>query len=195
MHASHKLVYATKCRKEPLCCLKCHGWNHITNECLLAQDICGTCGGSHRTTACDNATIRFCTPCSMGGHTMWDRNCPTFQWKCEDLDARSQENRMPYFPTDEDWTQVIEPCNPPRLQHPPTQNHNQAVQRPPCQGTIAFAPTNRSAWNNTAAGQNDQRNWNPNNGPMDNRYRPQDRPAHTTGHIGSATVPANLNHV
>jgi hypothetical protein len=31
----HKLAYATKCRREPLRCLKCHAWNHIASECII----------------------------------------------------------------------------------------------------------------------------------------------------------------
>jgi hypothetical protein len=176
LRVAHKLVFATKCKREPIRCLKCHGWNHIANECTVPQDICGTCGGLHRTANCDNPTVRYCTPCGDKGHSTWDRNCPTFQRKCQDQDTRSPENNMPYFPTDEDWTQVTEPTNPPRPQQLPHLPRD-TQQQTPRQSTLAFTPAHRNDWHhNPTRGPsnqyNDQRNWNHHNGPMDNGYPP-----------------------
>ena len=44
-----KRVYAKKCKKEPTCCLKCQGWDHLSYE---VYDTCGTYAGQHRTLSC-----------------------------------------------------------------------------------------------------------------------------------------------
>jgi hypothetical protein len=105
----HKKVYAEKCKKEPLRCLKCHGWSHLARDCLAAHDTCGTCSQRHRTSNCTNTQRPHCVPCGIAGHASWDRNCPIFQRKCSELNDRVDENNMPYFPTVEIWTQVREP--------------------------------------------------------------------------------------
>ena len=38
-----KKVYAKKCKKELLQCLKCQGWGHMAHDCLALHDTCGTC--------------------------------------------------------------------------------------------------------------------------------------------------------
>ena len=40
-----KRVYAEKCKKEPTCCLKCQGWDHLSYNCRLVHNTCGTCAG------------------------------------------------------------------------------------------------------------------------------------------------------
>ncbi|EDR03021.1 uncharacterized protein LACBIDRAFT_331988 [Laccaria bicolor S238N-H82] len=47
----HKRVSVAKCKKEPIRCLKCQGWDHIALECIIAKEVnvCGTCGGDHWT--------------------------------------------------------------------------------------------------------------------------------------------------
>ncbi|EDR06431.1 uncharacterized protein LACBIDRAFT_328790 [Laccaria bicolor S238N-H82] len=37
-------------------------------------------------------------------HTSWDRLCPTFLRKVEDLNARDPANDLPFFPAKESWT-------------------------------------------------------------------------------------------
>jgi hypothetical protein len=39
----NKKVSVSKYKREPIRCLKCHGWNHVTVECTQAFDRCGTC--------------------------------------------------------------------------------------------------------------------------------------------------------
>ncbi|EDR12593.1 uncharacterized protein LACBIDRAFT_323169 [Laccaria bicolor S238N-H82] len=47
----HKRVSVVKCKKEPIRCLKCQGWDHVALECVIAKEVnvCGTCGGDHWT--------------------------------------------------------------------------------------------------------------------------------------------------
>jgi hypothetical protein len=136
---AHKLVTATKCKKEPFKCLKCHGWNHVASECIVAHDTCGTCGGTHRTSSCDNTSNKYCTPCAVAGHASWDRECPSFKRKCDDLDARTPENNMPYFPTNEEWTHAILPTNKPPPPRPDPPHPNEPNRRPIQQSTINFS--------------------------------------------------------
>ena len=42
-----KKVYAEKCKKEPLRCLKCQGWGHMARDCPALRDTCGTCAQHH----------------------------------------------------------------------------------------------------------------------------------------------------
>jgi hypothetical protein len=104
-----KRVYAEKCKKEPIRCLKCHRWNHLSYACPQQHDTCGTCGDRHKTSTCAESGKMRCTSCKTDDHTSWDRACPTFLHKCNELNARMPENQMPYFITEEPWTQVIQP--------------------------------------------------------------------------------------
>lgn len=104
-------VMSIKGKREPIRCLKCHGWDHMAGACTK-DDRCGTCGGDHRTSTC-NSRVFYCTPCGANGHASWSRDCPTFTLKCALMDKRLPENCMPYYPTDEEWTQVAAPTNPP----------------------------------------------------------------------------------
>ena len=74
-----KKVYAEKCKKEPLHCLKCHGWGHMARNCSAASDMCGTCAQHHRTDTCKNSARPHCVSCCTAGHASWDRACPVFQ--------------------------------------------------------------------------------------------------------------------
>src|SRR6266481_4898681 len=109
MVVHQKKVYAEKCKKEPLHCLKCHGWGHMARECSAAVDTCGTCAQGHRTDTCTNTARPHCVSCGTGGHASWDRACPIFQHKCREMNDRLEDNSMPYFPMEEAWTQVWEP--------------------------------------------------------------------------------------
>jgi hypothetical protein len=107
-----KRVYAEKCKKEPTRCLKCQGWNHLSYTCPQQYDTCGTCGDRHKTPACTQPGKLRCASCKVEGHASWDRACPAFVRRCEELDARMLENQMPYFPTEEPWTHVSQPPKP-----------------------------------------------------------------------------------
>ena len=99
----NKKVSVTKCRREPVRCLKCQGYNHVANECIIRRDVCARCGGGHRTNECTESTLR-CTPCDTSGHASNDRTCPTFLRKCMEHDAKNPENQLPFYPSVEAWT-------------------------------------------------------------------------------------------
>lgn len=109
-------VRAGKCKREPLRCMKCQGWNHIAAECPSRIEVCGGCRGQHRTDSCDNKDKTRCTSCGTEDHPSWSRECPTFLRRCETMNERTHENNMPYFPTDEPWTLAQEPPRAPRRQ-------------------------------------------------------------------------------
>jgi hypothetical protein len=96
-----KKVYVEKCKKEPLRCMKCHGWNHMAADCAKEINACSTCTHQHRKADCVNQSRPHCIPCSEDSHTSWDRNCPVFQCKCVELNERTEDNQMPYYHTSE----------------------------------------------------------------------------------------------
>ncbi|KAF8198990.1 hypothetical protein BJ912DRAFT_807639, partial [Pholiota molesta] len=100
-----KKVSVGKSTKEPIRCLKCHGWNHVAAECIVKADTCGACGKKdHRTNDCPDCEESFCTPCGKPGHTSWDRQCPTFLRKCQEFNDRHLENALPFYPSTQPWT-------------------------------------------------------------------------------------------
>ena len=101
----NKRVSVSKYKKEPIRYLKCQGWNHITAECILNVDICGTCAvRGHHTSACSNTNATHCRSCGTDDHTSWARDCPTFIRKCQEYDTKHLENDLPYYPSSEPWT-------------------------------------------------------------------------------------------
>ncbi|KJA14238.1 hypothetical protein HYPSUDRAFT_150641 [Hypholoma sublateritium FD-334 SS-4] len=109
-----KLLKVAKNKREPLRCLRCHGWNHMVRECPSRDNTCGTCGvRGHMTEECKvmKKTEQRCTPCgdlNGIGHASWDRTCPTFLRKCREQDAMHPQNAMQYFPLTERWTWITE---------------------------------------------------------------------------------------
>jgi hypothetical protein len=99
----HDKLDAAKSKREPIRCVKCQQWGHIASSCASPHDRCGNCGEQHRTNNC-NSPGRFCVPCGADGHPSWDRGCPTFNAKSEEMDRRTPENQLTYFPTEEPWT-------------------------------------------------------------------------------------------
>lgn len=107
----HKRVNVEKCKREPVRCMKCQGWNHIASECPSTTDICGQCGeNDHWTKNCPDKTKKYCVSCKSDDHSSYDRACPAFIKKCEDLNKRIPENNMPFFPSNEPWTWSSRPA-------------------------------------------------------------------------------------
>lgn len=117
-----------KDRKEPIRCAKCQRFGHIARNCTALLDTCGTCSGEHRTTQCTAYRTTRCANCKGSNHTSWDRKCPEFVRRCDLLNERYPENRMPYFPTEAAWTHAIQPPLPPR---PSTPDHPPHPSPPP----------------------------------------------------------------
>jgi hypothetical protein len=96
-----KRVSVLKYKKEPICCMKCHGRNHIAAKCTQSFNRCGTCGlREHRTSACTSKST-YCVNCGVDDHTSWSRECPTFMRKCHEFDVKHPENSLPYYPSSE----------------------------------------------------------------------------------------------
>jgi hypothetical protein len=101
-----------KDKKEPIRCAKCQHYGHIARNCTASYDTCATCSDNHRTTQCNAFRTQRCANCNKGGHTSWSRSCPEFVHRCEKLNDKYPENRMPYFPTEEIWTHASQPPRP-----------------------------------------------------------------------------------
>ncbi|KAF8234339.1 hypothetical protein L208DRAFT_1549999 [Tricholoma matsutake] len=99
----NKKVSVTKCKREPIRCLKCQGYNHVVHKCIISRDICARCGENHRTSDCSVSTL-LCTPCGIHGHASNDQTCPTFLRKCTEHNERNPENLFPFYPSTETWT-------------------------------------------------------------------------------------------
>lgn len=100
-----KKVSVGKNTKEPIRCLKCHGWNHVAVECIAKVDTCGACSKKdHHTNNCPDCKESFCTPCGKPGHASWDRQCPTFLRKCQEFNDCHLENTLPFYPSTQPWT-------------------------------------------------------------------------------------------
>ena len=105
LHICQKCLRVAKPKKEPLCCMKCHNWNHVAWECIAPTDTCGTCGGNdHWMKDCNNKEKRHCISCNTDDHASWSRTCPTFLKKCNELDRCMPENNLPFYPASEPWT-------------------------------------------------------------------------------------------
>lgn len=103
-------LFPKKLKFEPKQCMKCRKWGHFAAECRSQNDVCGTCGGQHKTNACNAEGRRYCVSCRSDSHASWDRNCPEFRRKCDEYSTFHPENNLVYFPTDEDWTTVARPA-------------------------------------------------------------------------------------
>jgi len=89
-----------KIKKEPIRCLKCHGWNHYANECVSLTDVCGNCAERHRTSQCTQPQVTRCVSCNTDSHASWDIGCPTFLKKIEECNRRNPENALQFPPTE-----------------------------------------------------------------------------------------------
>ncbi|KAG2741123.1 hypothetical protein P692DRAFT_201672574, partial [Suillus brevipes Sb2] len=104
LYIDHHLIRVKKDRKEPIRCAKCQRYGHIARNCNVSRDVCGTCADNHRTSDCNAYKTVRCTSCRTDTHASWSRQCPEFDRKCTELNAKYPENSLPYFPTCEAWT-------------------------------------------------------------------------------------------
>ncbi|KAG2061007.1 hypothetical protein BDR06DRAFT_1049074 [Suillus hirtellus] len=109
-----KHVGVRKDKREPIRCAKCQHYGHIARACLALMDTCGTCSGGHRTTQCTAYHTTRCVNCSDNTHMSWSRKCLEFARRCELMDKKFPENRMPYYHTESAWTHTIQPPKPPK---------------------------------------------------------------------------------
>ncbi|KAG2747165.1 hypothetical protein P692DRAFT_201791369 [Suillus brevipes Sb2] len=114
-----------KDKKEPIRCAKCQSYGHIARNCSAPADLCGTCAGQHSTLHCNAYRTTRCVNSRTDNHTSWSRKCPEFIRRCELLNEKFPENRMPYFPTEAAWTHAISPSRPHKLP-----SHNRASTPP-----------------------------------------------------------------
>lgn len=96
-----------KLKTEPMRCLKCQEYGHMAKDCEAKEDVCATCAATgHRSAVCTVADARGskCVSCKVYGHASWDRSCPAFLRRCDEMDQKQIENALPYFPSSEPWT-------------------------------------------------------------------------------------------
>ena len=99
----------TKQKQEPIQCMKCRRWGHFADKCPEGEDTCGTCGDKHCTSACKASNKLYCVSCVVTSHASWDRACPEFLKRCENINECNPVNSMPFFPAEQDWTLVVRP--------------------------------------------------------------------------------------
>ncbi|KIM61997.1 hypothetical protein SCLCIDRAFT_1178821 [Scleroderma citrinum Foug A] len=99
----------------------------MAKACPEEKDTCGTCGGEHRHSNCNSYRTYFCVNCKSKEHGSSDKDCPDYIAQRDTLNARTPENLMPYFPTEEPWMQVSLPPKPSgpivHSQPPPSTTH------------------------------------------------------------------------
>ena len=142
-----------KDRKEPIRCLKCQRWGHFASSCTQVKDTCGMCTHDHRDRNCNSYESNYCVNCESNTHSSKDRSCPDFQCRCAEMDARAPDNAMPYFPTEEQWTQVLLPPRPngpivtahsqPQHPHEPRQAYRQQTLGRAPDGRMGLQATDR----------------------------------------------------
>lgn len=167
LYICQKRLRVAKPKKEPLRCMKCHNWNHVAWECIAPTDICGTCGGNdHWTKDCNNKEKRHCVSCNTDDHASWSRTCPTFLKKCDELDRRTPENNLPFYPASEPWTwtptttslnpnaytQAYAQVNAPPPILPRGRNQQERIQNSK-DAAPNGRPYERLTWNRTSPGQ------------------------------------------
>jgi hypothetical protein len=113
IHICSVKVYPVRQKCEPIQCLKCRGWGHFANVCHHTKDVCGMCGGKHRSSECDGNWGNYCISCKSTMHASWDRNRPEFAKCCAWYDHMHPENTLKVFPTDSLWTHEVRPARMP----------------------------------------------------------------------------------
>jgi len=101
-----KRVVPKRPHKEPIRCLHCHRFGHECCDCKHENAYCGRCSKLHETEDCDAPQTAYrCINC-LGPHPSYDRGCPKFWEKCQQMDSRCPENGLAFYPTEEQWTWI-----------------------------------------------------------------------------------------
>ena len=132
-------VRPSRLKHEPMQCMKCRRWGHFAHACLASVDTCGTCREEHRTSECDSKEKTYCVSCKSNTHSSWDRTCPEFRRRCKQYDENYPENSLPYFPSEESWTQTPRPYKLQRNEKFPAKYAVTTLQQP--KSTDREAPT------------------------------------------------------
>jgi len=102
----NKRVVPKRPHKEPIRCLRCHKFGHERRDCKHNNVYCGKCSKPHETDECNAPKAEYrCINC-LGAHPSYDRECPKFWEKCQQMDTCCPENSLAFYPTDEPWTWV-----------------------------------------------------------------------------------------
>ena len=102
----NKRVVPKRPHREPIRCLRCHKFGHERRDCKYANAYCGKCSFLHETEDCSASPNAYkCINC-LGPHPSYDRECPAFWEKCQQMDQQCPENGLAYYPTEEQWTWV-----------------------------------------------------------------------------------------
>ncbi|KAF8419234.1 hypothetical protein L210DRAFT_3655331 [Boletus edulis BED1] len=186
-------LHPHKEKREPLRCVRCQGWGHIARDCKAIHNACASCGHAHRTDSCTDSTGKhYCISCKSANHASNDPKCPTYLSKCAELDAKHPENSMPFFPTDEPWTQVVLPPKPPPIirtpskQPPPAQPPRTHMRQTTLDSTIGPKPRRRHAPHQSDTYHNNQRDI-----PTSSNAIPTSPPRNSQIHPSSAPEPSN----
>ncbi|KAF8596971.1 hypothetical protein BDV93DRAFT_403042, partial [Ceratobasidium sp. AG-I] len=98
-----KEVGSTKLLPEPMRCYNCQLDGHLAKQCA-SPEVCGSCGGNHRTDVCNDRKNLYCVTCKEKGHPTWSTACPNYVTRCMNLTDRVPDNRYKYYVTSEEWT-------------------------------------------------------------------------------------------
>ena len=88
--------------------MKCQFFGeHKAAQCMLLQDVCGRCGGQHRTSTCveKDRNMMACSNCRAAnngqqkGHGAADRRCPIFLVHVDRLNKTRKENSYRFYCT------------------------------------------------------------------------------------------------
>ena len=102
----NKRVVPKRPHKEPIRCLRCHKFGHERRDCKYEEAYCGRCSLVHETEECRAPRNEYkCINC-LGPHPSYDRECPKFWEKCQQMDQRCPENGLAFYPMDEQWTWI-----------------------------------------------------------------------------------------
>jgi hypothetical protein len=101
-----KRIHIQLLEMEPMRCLNCQDTTtgHLAADCRNPA-ACANCGHTHRTAECkvrNNPSQYRCIPCKSAVQLSWDRNCPTFCHRLNNM--KTTKNDYKYIVMEEEWT-------------------------------------------------------------------------------------------